>query len=492
MLRHFKSITMILLVFVLVASTLIGCSGGNNEAGDNNTTTNNKGNTDVPEDTGLPMTNGKYDPAVTITTVAGVGPNIKFKEGETIEDNVHTRWAKDRLGIDIEYLWTTSTVNEAFDTKLMLSLSANEKLPDIINVPVSGTIAQELIDSGKFREVGSLFDEYANAEWKSAMAEVSHEWSPYTRNGEKFGIPSLDYQNMNDKVLWIRQDWLDKLKLSAPTTLQELETVMEAFKTQDPDGNNQNDTVPLALALKSIPNAWIDSGFIYGMFGTLPETWMKDDAGNLVYGSIQPGAKQALGKMAEWLEKGYIHKEAGLHDEMKASQLFTAGNAGIVVGPTWVHSWPLKEVEVNIPGAKVEPYGLPTGPDGKAGRLGALAHNRVTLINKDMEHPEIFFTYTNYLYAHYANPQPGSEFEYGGAENYDWMMKDGKVVMEENVIKETLGESYKVENYFLTQPAARIPSLQIKTFAKLSSGGKPETPYEERMVTKVTPQSGNY
>lgn len=45
-----------------------------------------------------------------------------------------------------------------------------------------------------------------------------------------------------------RKDWLDKLGLSEPTTLDELYNVIHAFTFNDPDGNGKDDTFGLAMA----------------------------------------------------------------------------------------------------------------------------------------------------------------------------------------------------------------------------------------------------
>jgi len=205
---------------------------------------------------------------------------------------------------------------------------------------------------------------------------------------------------------------------------------------------------------------------------------MKDENGNLVYGSILPGTKQGLAKIQEWMKAGYVHKEAGLPDETKPYQLFTAGTSGIMAGPTWAKAWPLGEVEKNVPGAKVSPYPLPVGPDGKAGQLNGVTHYMVTQISKDMEFQEIYFHYMNYLYDHFANPKEGDVFEHGFAEGYDYVIKDGVPTNDRAIVEEVTGHKYiPVENYFISVPGPRIPSLQVNTIAKLHSGAEPATPY---------------
>lgn len=146
--------------------------------------------------------------------------------------------------------------------------------------------------------------------------------------------------------MYIREDWLKKLNLKAPTTLAELETVMDAFVNQDPDGNGKKDTIALSVGFKNDLNTWMsESGWIFGMFGAMPNQWNKAADGSLAYGSIQPEMKPALTKMKEWMEKGYIDKEAGLYDEPKATEAFTAGKSGIIVGPYWMTGWPLPDLQ---------------------------------------------------------------------------------------------------------------------------------------------------
>ena len=45
----------------------------------------------------------------------------------------------------------------------------------------------------------------------------------------------------------INKAWLDKLGLQVPTTWDELENVLKAFKTQDPNGNGQADEIPMNI-----------------------------------------------------------------------------------------------------------------------------------------------------------------------------------------------------------------------------------------------------
>jgi putative aldouronate transport system substrate-binding protein len=424
--------------------------------------------------TPLALQDGKYEPAVQLSYLRAWNDDTKFKNGETAQNNVHTKWAKERLGIDLTTPWAVSVTNDAFYTKLRLSLSANEELPDIVSIRGDYNLVRELIESGKFADAGELFDKYASDTWKGAAESAPEEWYPYMYEGKRYGIPIFDYAYNGDPVMFIREDWLKKLGLEEPKTIDELVTVMDAFTNQDPDGNGKKDTYGLTVGMKNALNTWMtESGWIFGMYNTMPGQWNLNAEGTLEYGSVQPGVKEGLATMKEWLSKGYLPKEAGVYDEIKAAELFTAGKAGIIVGPHWMPNWPIDDVKKNVDGATYKAIALPTGPTGESHHHGSGASNGVVLINKDMENPEIFFTYQNYLFDNFANPEVGGEFEHGFAQGYDFDIVDGKVLGEAEV-----KDGVSPLKYTLTYDGARIPNLMMDTLAELATGKEPETPFE--------------
>lgn len=427
----------------------------------------------------------KYDPPVTISTVRAVSPNLSFKNGETIANNVATRWAYKKLGIQIKTIWYVADVNGAFETKLRLALSSGKEIPDFVVVS-DQLLAQDLIDSGFFREVGSLFDEYANEKWKKAMAFDPHVWDAYIRDGKRMGIPVLDYAYNHDYVLWIRQDWMDELHLSAPKTLNDLEKVMELFKHKNPDGLLPEEVVPLSIGFSDSLNTWMgDPSWVFGAYGTVPQQWNETESGELEYGSIHPAMKQGLWKLKEWMTKGYISNEAALWDEVKTAEIAIKGKAGIIPGPYWMSGWPLRETKKNVPHAVWRPYPIPEGPDGKAGRHGTQVYSAVLLISKKMKHPEALFTYQNYLFDHLANPSPKDEWAKGIFKGYDYDIVNGKIVYGDDIP----GGYVNVNGYFLMGEGARIPDVQIKALLRLADGAKPKTPKEFEVVNNFGPET---
>ncbi|NGZ77026.1 type 2 periplasmic-binding domain-containing protein [Saccharibacillus alkalitolerans] len=463
---------------VMLASTLAGCSGG--------------GKTEESSTSASPSVENvykeKYDPPVTISTAWGIDPELKFKNGETIENSVATKWAKEQFGIDIKSLWSVTDTNGAFGTKLRLAMSSGQDMPDVLTIGTGDNqIAQDLIDSGMYEEVGPLFDKYASETWKEAMNQDPNVWNAYMRDGKRMGIPVLDYAYNHDYILWIRQDWLDKLGLKAPKTIDELEKVMEAFKNQNPDGLSPDKVVPLSIGFKTSMNTWMgDPSWIFGAYGTLPQQWNVGEDGKLAYGSIQPGMKEGLQKLSEWLQKGYIPQEAALWDENKTAEPAFAGTAGIIPGPYWMSGWPLKDTVKNAPNAVWKPIEIPTGPDGTAMRHGTQFTNGVTLIKKGMEHPEAFFTYQNYLFDNYANPEPGSPYDNGLFEGYDYQLDaSGKQVPIDNID----GGYVNSVRYLLVRDGARIPDAQMKALKSLAEGSEPKTKLEKDVAVNYGPET---
>lgn len=52
---------------------------------------------------------------------------------------------------------------------------------------------------------------------------------------------------LSSQGMFFRQDWADKLGLSAPQNVDELYAMIEKFTNEDPDGNGKKDTIGLAV-----------------------------------------------------------------------------------------------------------------------------------------------------------------------------------------------------------------------------------------------------
>lgn len=488
--NQFRKSTGITLALALMAvATVTACDTKNTDSGPTvspGATIN--GGTSVPVE-GADSTgwkDGKYVQPITLTTSKAVATSLKLKKGETAEDNVHTRLVLEQLGIQLKYDFAVTDTNDAYKTKLRLMISSGDTMPDVVPFRGDAETIDMLIESGQFMAVDELFEQYANETYKSGTEVDPTVWLSVTKNGKKMALPILDYAYNDDMVLWLRQDWMEKLGLEAPKTLADLENIMDAFVNQDPDGDGVKNTLGLAASMKNGYRTWMsDLSWVFGAYGAMPEVWSLQEDGTLAFGSVHPGAKQALATLKDWMDKGYIHQDSALKDEEAGSRYFTSGQAGAIVGPNWLPDWPFTDLEANVPDARYKAYPIPAGPDGKIGSAtGRPPVNGYLFISKNAKNPEAVIRYYNFFFDEYANPQKGGLFEYGFAEGYDWAkLPDGTVTKDVAAYPDLFpnnidNQLVEPDRYTITYEGARIPTLFAETMIKLADGGTPDTPYE--------------
>lgn len=96
-------------------------------------------------------------------------------------------------------------------------------------------------------------DEYISEEntpniWKMFEEYPESKATATAPDGHIYALPSFNNNpgSYIETYWYINKVWLDKLGLEVPTTLDELYTVLKAFKTGDPNGNGKADEIPLS------------------------------------------------------------------------------------------------------------------------------------------------------------------------------------------------------------------------------------------------------
>ncbi|HAE62877.1 MAG TPA: ABC transporter substrate-binding protein, partial [Eubacteriaceae bacterium] len=326
-----------LLLITSMIGTLVGCSNsaGSDKKSDQDTTVQSS---DSTKETSSDATaeGGPLDPykeTVTIHLGAGLNPNASFPEGQTMENNAFLDAIKKDLNIEIVYDWVSS--NTDFEQKMNLSIGSNT-LPDIMNV--GATQYRAMLKYGQIQPITDAYNNYASDMLKSFVSSGGEQLTDMiTQDGQMMAVPAPNIKAGGVNVMWIRQDWLDKLGLEVPRTLEELKVVAEAFVTQDPDENGKADTIgiigPANSGLTNIGgNLWgLDP--IFGSFKSFPQYWLKDESGDIKYGSIQPETKEALSELASMYAEGLIDPQMLIRADSQEPTL--AGNVGIFFGPWW-------------------------------------------------------------------------------------------------------------------------------------------------------------
>jgi putative aldouronate transport system substrate-binding protein len=357
---------------------------------------------------------GKYDPPIEVTTIHTNNSSPQgfwFKDGDTIDNNIYTRTYEETLGIKYKFLWTSPS--DQAKTKLNLTIASGD-LPDVMSVDMENF--EKLHQAGLIEDITQPLQDYATKYTKSFMSgELAIMLEPVTKNGRIYGIPNGFSYKDNGDMLWIRADWLRNVGLEAPTTLAELEKVMDAFVNQDPDKNGKKDSY--AIALGGANGAGIGNAY-YNMFHVYPNLWLKNTKGELEHGMY--GAEQrvkmtaALNKLKEYYNNGYLNKDFYTFDDNQVQQQLFTDKAGLVFGGLWDAWWPLvQHLDVNK-NAEWIPIPIPTSDDkpAKTG-VNAVSVNNVLVVKKGFAHPEAIVKMTNLYHDLNNNPETIQIEKYG-------------------------------------------------------------------------------
>lgn len=337
----------------------------------------------------------KYDEPVTITTFFEISPTLdNFKESD-LEDTYFFQQMKEETNISLDYQWYASKTTDDSVQKKSLAIASGE-IPDfmLVNSSQLGMLAKtDLIN----RDLRDIFNAYASdelIEWTTCEGDSALDSATY--NGDMIAIPLVSGAINQTPMLWIRRDWVNKLGLQMPKTMDELYDLMVAFKNEDPDGNGQDDTVGLTLHKDFLSPGMGDAVGIFNGFGAYPGAWIEDGNGGLIYGSTTAEAKNALTYLSKMYKDGLISVDFSSTDGTKASEEVIGGKSGIFYGKCFCGGWPLTYSATNDPTA--DWVALPiTSETGAAARpQTALSIDDYVVISAECEHPEAIIRMLNY------------------------------------------------------------------------------------------------
>ncbi|MBP1991075.1 extracellular solute-binding protein [Paenibacillus eucommiae] len=315
---------LVLSIIILLAVVLAGCGTGKEKsAGETASPSASEAETSQPKDTpdsGKGDGDGVYDPPIEVTTGKYIYGFPIYGEGEDMNNNSWTQYLKENLGIQVKTLWEVPMDDLEQKTNLMI---ASRDLPDFFLV-TDAQLAQ-LNKAGMIEDLTDVYREHAPDNVRLFIEQAGQEvMDAATFNGKLMALPFTGVSKENAPMVWVREDWMKKLNLPEPKTMDDLLAISEAFTTQDPDDNGKNDTFGLGVDM----NLEYVSGFMNG-FHAYRDIWVQDQNGGLVYGSIQPEMKTVLGKLQDMYKTGQIDKEFGVKNTGKVNESISNNKIGM-------------------------------------------------------------------------------------------------------------------------------------------------------------------
>ncbi|MDF2922745.1 MAG: sugar transporter permease [Paenibacillaceae bacterium] len=201
------------------------------------------------------------------------------------------------------------------------TMMSSGDLPDIIQG--LRTNINPVISQGVFLPLDDLIDKHAPnikkflADYPEAKsAGAGPDGKIYTITGTLGAAPGKVMPSMG---FFIRQDWLDKLGLKAPTTLEEYKKVLYAFRQQDPNGNKKQDEIPYFNRSKGI----------YQLFQLWDarDNWYIGEDDKVHQGKAEPQYRDAMKELSQWYKDGIIDPEIFTRGS-QARQFMLGNNLG--------------------------------------------------------------------------------------------------------------------------------------------------------------------
>ena len=386
-----KRIIALVSATALVATALAGCGKTSEE----NTQKTAVGEAEGTAKEDLPFS--KYAETVTVHLGGSMNPNAKIPDGMSYEDNSYTRFLKDDLNIKVVYDWVASSSD--YDEKMNLCIGSGT-IPEMMNV--NATQYRALLKYDMIQPLDQYFEDYASDKLKGFVKSGGEELKKCITNdkGEMMAIPapSMMVGEMNE--MWIRQDWLDSLGLEAPRTWDEMVKVAEAFVTQDPDGNGEDDTIGIlgpgnSNHINDIGDNQFGLDPLFCSFQSYPQYWLQDEDGTVKYGSIQPETRTALEKIQKLYTDKLIDPEMLVRSNCQETLL--SGKVGIFFGPWWSG---YTFADATLAGeADWRAYFTPLSEDGNYYTHMPDPTSKYVVVSKSCKNPEAAFKMISYLVA---------------------------------------------------------------------------------------------
>lgn len=368
-----------LLASMLVAASILsaaGCGSGSDSSGSTASSTGSSAASDTK-------------PAIReVTAVRPIPDDLKFPEGDSLESNIWTRQYESDLGIKLKYKWMTPVAQ--YEQKLNISIASGD-IPDIFQV--NSVQLKQLVEDDQLADLTGIYEKNASEYTKNVLNQDGNALLSAQFDGKLLAIPKMGSGLGQTNVLWVRTDWLKKLNLQEPKTMDDVIKIAQAFTENDPDGNNKKDTYGFGIN-KDLWGMFASLEGFFNGYGAYPNTWIEDGSGNLVNGNIMPEMKTALASLKDMFGKGYIDPEFGVKDSFKVSANVGEGKIGMLYGLFWNMGW-LSDAKKANPDMTWKPFGIVGTKEGGALAQVPFPVSTYYVVNKKAANPEAIIEMLN-------------------------------------------------------------------------------------------------
>jgi len=398
--KHVRKMLATVLALVLIIALFSGCSQSSGTANTNEDNAESSNDTEGssseasssgPEALTLPITT---EP-ITLKYFWTLDPKAATSM-TTYNDVACFKKMEELTGIHIEFVHPpVGEEKEQFN--LMI---ASQDLPDLIHWDWSTVTggAAKLLNDGTIVKLNDLISKYApnfsklmqeHPDWhkEAILDDGSYYYFPFIREDESLRLSS-GFQ--------MRADWLKKLNLNAPTTLDEWHNVLSAFKENDPNGNGKGDELPFVAIGQSRLQY-----FEYA-FGITASFYRDPSTGKVKYGPAEAAYKDYLTTMRQWYKENLIDPDYAATDTKNFEAKVTGNKGGSYYGMLSGNMGKFLDLmKSKDPSFDLTGVPWPIGPAGKS--YGPMAISAVqpvgTVITSQCKHQKEAVKWLDYCYS---------------------------------------------------------------------------------------------
>ena len=250
------------------------------------------------------------------------------------------------LGTKLNITWVPST---SYDEKVTAAMGSGE-YPQVMLV---GSRSSSVIQNSRAGTFWDVTDKLTDAEKFPNLAQTDPTVNHTTSiDGKVYGV--YRSRELGRAGVSIRKDWLDKLGLEQPKTIDDFYNVLKAIKEQDPDGNGANDTYGMIVTdyldgpLNNIA-IWMGAPNQYGLKdGKLAPAFMFDEY------------LEALKFMNKCYNEGLINQDMATYSSDKWNEQFLSGKAGVIIDVADRARRLAQNIQAIDPNAVVDVFGYVT------------------------------------------------------------------------------------------------------------------------------------
>lgn len=243
--------------------------------------------------------------------------------GDSFTKNKFLIDAEKAANVHIE--WQVQSLNDWSEQKSIMLASG--QLPDVIFGDQTFSSEDIVNNLDFFRPLDEVISQYMPNYQKAITEMPKLKQVSVFPDGKMYSLAkNLPARPKIRNQPIINKTWLTKLGLKEPTNLDELETVLKAFKDKDPNGNGKKDEIPIAGVAKGVETDLLNP---FGITDAYDNGFILQD-GKPVYFRASENYKAGVKWLNKLYSEGLIDKEAFTQDGTMLSAKQQDANAARV------------------------------------------------------------------------------------------------------------------------------------------------------------------